>query len=193
MQWDLPKYVELDGINEDNEICRVNYKIRNDCDYRIVLDVISALNDTELDEQNRLSCALFIFYEDLSGCQDIETAAKEMLKIINGGEEPDKKEEEEPKIMDWEHDFSNIAAPISRVLGYSVRDKKNYTHWYDFIGAYGEIGDCYWAQVINIRLKRKQGKPLDENERRFYREHRKDIYLPIKLSKDDEEWINESW
>lgn len=193
MEWDLPKYVELNGMNEDNEICRVNYKIRNDCDYRIVLDVINALNDSELDEQNRLQCALFIFYDDLSGCADIETAAKEMMKIINCGEEIDKKEPEKPKIMDWEKDFKNIAAPISKALGYSVRDEKNYTHWYDFIGAYYEIGECYWSQVMNIRKKRQEGRPLDETDRKFYREHKKDIDLPMEMSDDEREWLNEDW
>ena len=39
MMWDLPISVEIDG-----EI----YQIRNRCDYRIVLDVICALNDNEL-------------------------------------------------------------------------------------------------------------------------------------------------
>lgn len=184
MQWNLPKYVEIDDVQ---------YKIRNDCDYRIVLDVINALNDNELDEQNRLRCALFIFYDDLNGCADIETAAKEMMKIINCGEEIDKKEPEKPKIMDWEHDFKNISAPVSKVLGYSVRDEKNYTHWYDFIGAYGEIGECYWSQVMSIRKKRQEGRPLDETDRKFYREHKKDIDLPTEMSDEEREWLNEDW
>lgn len=183
MQWELPKSVEIDGEQ---------YNITNDCDYRVILDVINALTDTELDEQYRLQCALFIFYDDLTGCKDLQIATNEMLKIINCGDE-DKDDTPPKKLMDWEHDFKNMTAPISRVLGYSVRDSKNYTHWYDFIGAYGEIGDCYWAQVMNIRKKRQEGRPLDETDRKFYKEHKKDIDLPMDMSNEEKEWLDEDW
>lgn len=182
--WDLPKSVEI-----DDKI----FKIRNDCDYRVVLDVISALNDDELDDYNKIKCALFIFYENMEDITDFKVAVDEMMKIINCGEEVDSKEPEKPRTMDWEHDFNNIAPPISRVLGYSVRDSKNYTHWYDFIGAYMEIGDCYFAQIISYRSKRLKGKKLDEMDREFYREHKKDIDLPIKLSTEEQKWLNSDW
>lgn len=185
MKWELPKTVEIDGKE---------HKIRNECDYRVILDVISALNDEELSEEERAQCSLFIFYEDLSEITDFQTATDEMLKIINCGEkEEDEKENNKPKIMDWEHDFNNIAPPVSRVLGYSVRDNKNYTHWYDFIGAYMEIGDCYFAQIISIRNKKKKGKKLDETDRQFYKEHKKDIDLPMKLSEEDKDWLDSDW
>ena len=53
MSWNLPISVEIDGTE---------YPIRNKCDYRVVLDVIKALNDEDLDMQYRIQCALFIFY-----------------------------------------------------------------------------------------------------------------------------------
>lgn len=185
MQWELPKFVEIDGAE---------HKIRNDCDYRVVLDVISALNDKELDEQYRVQCALFIFYEDLSGITDIQTAVDEMMKIINCGDDKEEKNEEpKPKLMDWEHDYNNLTPPISRVLGYSVRDSRSYTHWYDFVGAYMEIGDCYFAQVMSIRSKKMKGKKLDEADRLFYKEHKRDIDLPMELSDDEREWLDSDW
>lgn len=184
MQWELPKSVEINGIN---------HKIRNDCDYRVVLDTISALNDDELSDEDKIECALFIFYDDIDKIEDIKTALFEMFKIINCGEEIDLNETQEPKIMDWEHDFKNIAPPISRTLGYSVRDSDHYTHWYDFIGAYMEIGDCYFAQIISLRNKQQKGKKLESYEREFYKENKKDIDLPIKLSTEEQEWLNSDW
>ena len=76
--WSLPISVEIDGKE---------YAIRNKCDYRVVLDVISALNDEELEMEYRVECALFIFYEDLTGLKDVQTAIIEMMKIINLGKE----------------------------------------------------------------------------------------------------------
>ena len=71
--WDLPIAVEIDGEE---------YKITNKCDYRMVLDVICALNDNELDDEQKIRTALYIFYEDIRPSQNLEKAIKEMYKII---------------------------------------------------------------------------------------------------------------
>ena len=185
MNWDLPISVEIDGIN---------YAIRNKCDYRIVLDVISALNDEELEIANRIQCALFIFYKDLTGVTDHQKALTEMLKIINMGEEVKQETtENKPPIMSWEHDFAQLAPPISRVLGYSVRDANRYTHWWDFIGAYMEIGECSFATIISIRNKRQKGKKLEEHERQFYKDNKELIDLPQKLTENERDWLDGDW
>ena len=184
MMWDLPISVEIDGTE---------YAIRNKCDYRAVLDVISALNDEELEMEYRIECALFIFYEDLTGLKDVQTAITEMMKIINLGEETTEEEQYKPQLMDWEHDFTQLAPPISRVLGYSVRDAKNYTHFWDFVGAYMEIGDCTFANIISIRKKRMKGKKLEDWEQELYRENKKIIDLPHKLTAEEEEFLNSDW
>lgn len=184
MTWDLPLSVEINGES---------HAIRNKCDYRVVLDVISALNDPELTEEEKIKCALIIFYEKVSKINDFETAVKEMFKIINLGEEQEE-QENKPKLMDWEHDFPQIAPPVSRVLGYSVRDANRYTHWYDFIGAYQEIGgECTFSTIISIRAKRAKGKKLDKWEEEYLREHRKMVELPKKLTTEEKEFLDSEW
>lgn len=184
MMWNLPIAVEIDGKE---------YAIRNKCDYRVVLDAICALNDEELEMEHRIECALFIFYEDLTGLKDIQTAITEMMKIINLGEETTEEEQQKPQLMNWEHDFPQLAPPISRVLGYSVRDANRYTHWWDFIGAYMEIGECTFANIISIRNKRMKGKKLEDWEREFYRENKKMVDLPHKLTDEEQEWLDSYW
>lgn len=193
MMWSFPISVEIDGTE---------YAIRNKCDYRVVLDVISALNDEELEMEYRIECALFQFYGNdeldtiekvLSSLNDIQIAITEMMKIINLGEETTEEEQLKPQLMDWEHDFTQIAPPVSRVLGYSVRDAKNFTHWYDFIGAYMEIGECTFSNIVSIREKKIKGKKLEKYEQEFYRENRKLIDLPHKLTAEEEEFLNSDW
>ena len=182
MMWNLPTFVEID---------EKEYNIRNKCDYRVVLDVISALNDEELEIGNRIRCALFIFYEDLTDCTDFETATKEMMKIVNNGDEESEQEQSnKPQLMDWQHDFSQLAPPISRVLGYSVRDSNRYTHWYDFVGAYMEIGECTFSNMVSIRSKRQKGKKLEKWEEDFYRENRSKIDLPQKYSREEKDFFD---
>ena len=182
--WSLPTSVEINGKE---------YAIRDNCDYRVVLDVISVLKDNELNQEEKVKCSLFIFYEDLTGLEDAETALNEMLKIINVGEEEDPNEQANPQLMDWEHDFNQVAPPISRTLGYSVRDANRYTHWYDFIGAYMEIGECTFSNIVTIRSKRAKGKPLEKWEQEFYRENKKLVDLPQNLTEEEKEWLNSDW
>ena len=183
MSWNLPTSVEIDGKE---------YKITNNCDYRMVLDVITALNDNELTDNQKLQCALYIFYEDLSYCKDSELATKEMLKIINYGQEEDEQEEtsSKPALMDWKHDFANITPPISRILGYDVRCADKYTHWYTFLGGYMEIGECTFSNIISIRSKRAKGKPLEKWEQEFYKENKKMIDLPHNLTEEERAWLD---
>lgn len=184
MEFSLPTSVII-GENE--------YKIRNDCDYRVILDVIEALKDKELDPNHALYCALYIFYQDFEKIDDMKQAIASMYDIINCGEKPKLDNDSKPPIMDWKHDFHMIAPAVNRVLGYEVRDPNRLTHWYTFIGAYMEIGDCYYAQVISIRRKRQKGRKLDDIDRRFYEDNKSDIDIPIELSEVDKEWLDSDW
>lgn len=184
MMWDLPIDADIDGKK---------YAIRNKCDYRVVLDAICALNDIDLAEQERLQCALFIFYEKANEIEDLKTAIEFMFKIINGGEEFDESQNQKPKLMDWEHDFSQLAPPISRVLGYDVRTPERYCHFWTFLGAYNEIGECAFSTIVSIRAKRAKSKKLEKWEEEYLREHRKLIELPQKLTADEQEFLNSDW
>lgn len=191
MRYDLPLVVELDGKD---------FKITNKCDYRVILDIFEVFNDEEMSLAERQRIALYIFYkdvdEDISQIKDLKQALIEMYKIINMQSEFDenvenqKHEENRPKLMDWSFDFNLIAPAVSKVLGYDVRTPDKLTHWWTFLGAYQEIGECVFANVVSIRNKIKKGKKLEKHEREFYEQNRKIIDLPVKLTKSDEDWLS---
>lgn len=183
MIWDLPIYVDINGKQ---------HPIRNKCDYRVVLDAICALNDNELTDEEKVRCALFIFYENISEIDDFGMAIKEMFRIINNGEE-EAEIDNKPRLMDWEHDFSQIAPPISRVLGYDVRTPDKYTHWFTFLGGYMEIGECSFSTIVSIRNKRARGQKMEKWELDFLRENRKKIDLPQKITAEEEFLLNSDW
>jgi hypothetical protein len=183
MMWDLPIAVEINGKK---------HNIRNKCDYRVVLDVICALNDNDLTDKEKAECALFIFYEDFADIDDFQTAIKEMFRIINGGEEQDESQEQKPSLMDWQHDFPVLVAPINRVLNREIRSV-DYLHWYSLLSAYMEIGECTFSTIVSIRSKRAKGKKLEKWEEEYLREHRKMVELPRKLTVEEEEFLNSDW
>lgn len=183
-EWDLPTAIEINGNV---------YPIRNKCDYRVVLDAICALNDVDLTNEDKIKCALFIFYEDISRIDDIETAIKEMFRIINNGEVDNETNDRKPQLMDWEYDFPQLAPPISRVLGYDVRTPDKYTHWYSFLGGYMEIGECTFSTIVSIRSKKSKGQKLDKWEIDYIREHRKMVELPQKLTEEEKKLLESEW
>lgn len=184
-RWSYPKEVNIG--------CR-SYKIRAECDYRIVLDCISALNDPDLSDDLKVGASMFIFYDEEIDANHADGASKAMFDIISGiwGVERDIARSggtAHRRIMDWEYDFGLIAPPVSRVLGYDIRDPEKYTHWFSFLSAYSEIGECTFSTVVSIRSKKIRGKPLDKFDLEFYRQNRDIVDLPVRLSIEEKEFF----
>lgn len=177
MTYDLPTSVEVGGDT---------WEIRSD--YRAVLDIMEALSDAELDDQERAFALLTIFYPafDEMPPECYEEAKERCFWFINGGEAvPEKKS---PQLVSWEQDFPRIVAPVSRVLGQDIRSLP-YLHWWSFLSAYMEIGDCLFAQIVNIRSKKAKGKTLDKSEQEFYRSNRQIIDIKKQYTEADNDAV----
>ena len=177
-KYDLPVAVEIAGRQ---------FKIRNNCDYRIVLQCIEALNDQDLTEEQRAQCALVIFYEDYDTLTDPRAALEEMFRIISYNDGSDDAGSQKPVLMDWGKDFAQIAPPVSRIIGYDVRTPGKYTHWWSFLGSYLEIGECTFSTIVSIRSKKIKGKKLEKWEEEFYRGHYDLVNLPTQYTQEEQE------
>lgn len=58
------------------------------------------------------------------------------------------------------------------MLGREIRASEP-LHWWSFLAAYYEIGDCTFAQVVRIRDRLARGRPLDRQDREWYRQNRR--------------------
>lgn len=192
MRWSLPIEVETNGKR---------YAITQRCDFRMVLDCINALNDENLDVEDRVVCALIIFYEDLCSVDavydldptEFEELTKEMYKIIGYTDDDPAPQTQKPKLMDWEHDYKIIAPSISHILGYDVRDPQKYTHWHSWLGGYMEIQEGIFQTVVSIRSKKFKGTNLEKHEKEFYRNNRNLVDLPLKITDEEQEELNSEW
>lgn len=181
MIWALPTTVDVNGTT---------YPIQSD--YRAILDILAALTDRELDERDKAEAALTIFYPGFEEMpvSDYQEALNQCFRFIDRGEER-KEKKREPVLMSWEQDFEMIVAPINRIAGCEIRALE-YLHWYTFLSYYQEIGDCLFAHVVSIRDKKSRGKPLDKQEREFYRRNREIIDLKTNYT-DAEKDILAAW
>ena len=157
--WALPTALEVGGQR---------FAVRSD--FRAVLDALAALNDTALPEQARCLAFLQIFYPDWQHLPDANEALRQAMTFINMGQPVPEHQPRRPELVHWDTDVQLIAPAVDKVLGYSCR-RCEYLHWWDFIGAFQNIGEGLFASVVNIRSKRARGKKLDKAESVFAREN----------------------
>lgn len=176
-------------LPETVEIGSVEYLVR--WDYRPILDICAALSDPELTEQERAFVVLSIFYPDFENIpqKHYQEAIDRCFWFINCGEDQQKKVKS-PKVVDWEQDFNLMASPINRVLGYEIRSDKP-LHWFTFMSAYQEIGDCTFAQVVRIRDRKARGKSLDKQDREWYRRNRQLVDFKTTYTSAEEDLMKE--
>ena len=195
--YDLPTTAEVGGLE---------LPVRSD--YRAALDLIQVMGDPELEDHERALLVMELFYdswEEQVGFDDegnpimvehgwweiaeddYQEAVNRAFWFVGGGKAPGKKK---PKLMDWEQDFPLIAAPVNRVLGFEVRAVP-YMHWWTFLAAYNEIGDCLFAQVVGIRKKKAKGKKLDKSDEAFYRENADIVNFKVRTSSEEEAVFDE--
>lgn len=179
MNWGLPESLEVQGVPRP---------IRTD--YRCILDILTDLSDPETDGRGRALALLIGLYP---GFDDMppecwEEAVNAGLRFINCDSEdvPHKA----PRLVDWEQDYGLMIAPINRVIGQEVRALE-YLHWWSFLAAYNEIGDCTFAQVIRIRDHLARGKKLDRSDLEWYRKNRHLVDFKHKYTNADRELLKE--
>lgn len=174
--YDLPKSLD---------VCGTVYEIRSD--YRAVLDICTAFSDIDLSDQEKAFVALQIMYVDFEDMppEHYKEALKQCLWFIDLGEE-EQQTTSNLKLMDWDQDFKYIVSPVNRVVGQDIRSVE-YLHWWSFIAAYYEIGECLFAQIVSIRSKKAKGKQLDKSEREWYRNNRHLVDMKQKLSESEKD------
>ena len=87
--------------------------------------------------------------------------------------------------MDWAFDFPRIVAPVNRVMGRDIRSLE-YLHWWSFLSAYMEIGDCLFSQIVAIRSKKAKHQKLDKSDQAFYKANRQIIDLKNTYSQAEQ-------
>ena len=179
--WNFPTSLNIGGVE---------YEIRTD--YRVILDLLMALNDPELsDSDNKMSAymqsrlILEIMFPDWDNIpqEHIQEALDKVAEFIDMGIGDDSKK---PKTMDWEQDAPIIIPAINKVLNKEIRAEK-YLHWWTFLGAYMEIGEGLFSNVIHIRQKKAKGKKLEKWEQEFYKENKSLIDFQHKEKRSNEE------
>ena len=148
------------------------YAIRKKGDFRMVLDCFNALNDLELEKNERIISSLIIFYqdftcvEDIYDCECVETLAREMMKFFNCGSDGEDERKSNYRLIDWDKDSNLICSAVNKVAGKEIRTEQ-YIHWWTFMGYYMAIGQSPLSTIVGIRGKIARQEKLEKHEKRF--------------------------
>ena len=179
--WDFPTSLNIGGVD---------YEIRTD--YRAVLDLFTALSDPELTDedeqvtaymQNRVMLEIMFPQCDDIPLEHMQEALEKVTEFIDMGISDDRKK---PKTMDWEQDAPILIPAINRVLNCEIRAQKH-IHWWTFLGAYMEIGESLFSNIVHIRQKKASGKKLEKWEQDFYNDNKSLIDFKQKDKRSTEE------
>lgn len=185
MDFSLPKTVLID----DRE-----YAIRYD--FRVILEIMSMLQDDELSGEDKTEALLEMFYMFPDEISNTQRAVEACFEFIDNSKRQKRKS---PRLMDWEQDFEYIIAPVNRVLGFETRavdyDPVTNTggvHWWTFLAAFMEIGgDCLYSQIVSLRDKQARRKKLEKYEKEFLKRNADIVRLKQKYTAADEELLKE--
>lgn len=168
----------------ENEVCTF------DADFRNILRIFEALNDPDLLDYEKVEVSLDLFYNEDKYKVNIPEAMTLMFDFIRAGDaEPSNLENSKP-VYDWEQDFNLIVAPVNKNLGYDCRGQE-FLHWWTFLSAFMEMGECTLSTFMGIRDKLNKGKKLEKYEERIYRDNRDKIILKKKYDKTTQSIIDE--
>lgn len=179
--WSIPTSLNIGGEE---------YDIRTD--FRVVLDLLAALNDPELTDEDPNVTAymqsrviLEIMFPDWEKIplEYLQEALDKVAEFIDMGIADEQKK---PKTMDWEQDAPILIPAINKVLNTEVRAVK-YMHWWTFLGAYMEIGESLFSNIVHIRQKKAKGKKLEKWEQDFYKENKSLIDFKQRARRSEEE------
>lgn len=167
----LPTKLEVDG--------RL-YDIRTD--YRDILIIFQAWNDSELTKQEKIITMLKIIYKEVPN--NTTEAIEKAIEFINCNKQQE--ESKDRSLFDWEQDEQIIFSAVNKVAGKEVRNE-SHIHWWTFLGLFNSIEESLFTTVISIRDKKVKGKKLDKYEQEFYEKNKNMITLKKKRSREEQE------
>lgn len=182
--WSLPKSIYAG----DTEI-----PIRTD--FRVVLDLLTALSDPDMEGETKAETneikAMLMTEIMIPDCEKYITPenAMEVIQALSNFIDMDNDEishgKPQPRVMDWEQDARLIIPAVNKVVGHDIRSDE-YVHWWTFLAAYLEIGECTFSHILSLRQKKAKGKKLEKYEQDFIRENKNLVYLKERKTEQEE-------
>lgn len=132
-------------------------------DFKTAITIMNIFENTDLTDFEKIEVMVgILFIDDIVPC-DMNEAAKIAIWFLNAGDIGDAEPSPYGRLYSWEQDGRFIISAVDKVLGRSCR--KANIHWWEFMSAFYEIGECTFTTIIYQRKLKKRGKQSEEDKR----------------------------
>lgn len=158
-----------------------------DSDFQIGIQIMQALEDGDLSEQEGQAAALSLLFlqEDAQGNRfplpDAETAMEGLLWFLTDWNHDHNNKGDKTKVTDYDIDQWRIYSAFRQHYGINLNTDK--LHFWEFMGLLTTLPECAYTRVIDIRAK-KITSNMGKDEKKAYTELKK-VYA-IKQPKEVE-------
>ena len=127
-------------------------------DFRPCVSIMQIFERGDLSDEEKIMCMVGILYVDDIPPHLLEEAARQASWFLNCGESDDHGAtgRNYGRLFSWNQDLRFIIAGIERHAG-SIRSR-DFFHWWDFVSAFMEVGECVFSTLVHQRKLRKTGK-----------------------------------
>lgn len=147
-------------IKVHDNIYDINY------DYRTIIRILTAFEDTELLYEEKLYILIKNLYKSEVKIEDYEEACLKGIMFIDGGEEH-KKEEGSPRIYSFKKDANYIFTGINSTHHVDIEKDCN-LHWWKFLAFFMDMSTkCMFSELVYYRKRKLEGKLTKEEKKQY--------------------------
>ena len=147
-----------------------------DSDFQIGIQILQAMEDEELTEQEQIGTALSLLFlqEDSAGnvlpFPDEQTAAEGIVWFLTDWNHDNNSKGDKTKVTDYDIDQWRIYSAFRQHYGINLNTDK--LHFWEFMGLLTTLPECAYTRVIDIRAKKITSK-MGKDEKNAYTELKK--------------------
>ena len=158
-------------------------------DWRPCVNIMRMFERNDLTDSEKIECMVEIFYKDEIPYRLVPEAAQKAVWFLNlGDESTDKKGSSVGRLFSWEQDLKFIISAVDKSAGFSIRSKEFY-HFWEFMSAFFESGECVFNTIVHQRKLKKTGKQT-KADREWWAENKDIAELKVELTADEQEVLD---
>ena len=162
-------------IKIKNKIYDINY------DYRTIIRILIAFEDSELTEEEKIIVMIKNLYKEDIEDSVLEEAVIKAIKFIDLGEDMNREKTLVNRVYSFSKDSSYIFSGINSTHHIDLEEMKS-MHWWKFMAFFMDMSsECTFGELIYYRKRKLEGK-LTKEEREQYNKIKDIVELDYKTS-----------
>lgn len=147
-----------------------------DSDFQTGIQIMQALEDEELTEQEQIWVALSLLFlqEDKDGnilqIPDVQTAVEGLVWFLTDWNHDHNSNVDKKRVTDYDIDQWRIYSAFRQHYGINLNTDK--LHFWEFMGLLTTLPECSYTRVIDIRAKKITNK-MGKDEKKAYEDLKK--------------------